>query len=76
MSRLRRLPTTTPVEKADADTVLDITDDMVERAAEALMVEEAQACLTDIYGHVSRRRAETFARAALKAALDTRRWEA
>jgi hypothetical protein len=45
---------------------------MIERAAAALMAEEAQGRLTDIYGRVSRGRAERFAKAALEAALDLR----
>lgn len=54
-------------------TAVDITPAMMDRAANALMAEEAQGRLTDIYGSVSKDRARRFARAALEAALDLRR---
>jgi hypothetical protein len=56
-------------------TLVDVTPSMVQRAAQALMAEEAQSRLTDIYGRVDRKRAERFAKAALEAALDIR-WDA
>lgn len=53
-------------------TSVDITPSMLERATTALLAEESQDRLTDIYGRASRKRAERFARAALEAALDLR----
>lgn len=54
-------------------TAVDITQAMIDRAANALMAREAQVSLTDIYGRVSKRRAQQMAQAALEAALDLRR---
>lgn len=57
----------------EVPTVIDITPAMLARAGRALMAQEAQERLTDIYGSVSQRRAERHAKAALEAALDMRR---
>lgn len=54
-------------------TMVDITDAMVDRAAQALMAQEAEDHLRDCYGQVSKARARRFARAALESALDLRR---
>lgn len=51
---------------------IEITPAMVDRAAKALMAQESQAKLTDIYGRVDVDRARRFARAALEDALDVR----
>jgi len=51
---------------------IEITPAMVDRAAKALMAQESQARLTDIYGRVDPDRARRFARAALEDALDVR----
>jgi fructose-1,6-bisphosphatase/inositol monophosphatase family enzyme len=53
-------------------TMVELTPAMIDRAATALMAEEAQGRLTDVYGKVSRLRAQRFATAALEAALDLR----
>lgn len=57
----------------EVPTIVDVTPAMIDRAATALMVQEVQHRLTDIYGRVSFMRAQGFAKAALEAALDMRR---
>lgn len=61
--------------KAEAriPTLVDITPEMIDRAAGALMMQDAQEHLRDCYGEISPRRARRFAQAALEAALDLRR---
>jgi hypothetical protein len=53
-------------------TLIDVTPEMISRAAVALMACEAQQAFTDCYGRTSQSRAEWFARQALDAALDLR----
>jgi hypothetical protein len=50
--------------------MVDLTDEMIDRAATALMAREAEQRLTDIYGRVSRDRARVAARSVLESALD------
>lgn len=57
----------------DVPTAVDITPQLLDRAATAILAAEAEEALTDCYGRATRGRAKRFARAALEAALDLRR---
>lgn len=53
-------------------TRVDISPEMVDRAAKALIAQDGQEHLRDCYGRISLARAQRFAAAALEDALDVR----
>jgi hypothetical protein len=53
-------------------TRVDVSDEMVDRAAKALIAMDGQEHLRDCFGRVSMERARRFAAVALEDALDVR----
>lgn len=60
------------LKRSQVLTRVDISDEMVDRAAKALIAMDGQEGLRDCYGRIAFSRARRFAAAALEDALDVR----